>query len=96
MLEKPTRSCKGSSVVLLQFLTREGPHAAQVREHLRRASAALPPGAPARFALWWRRGASVAFLVLPASRGQAALLHRRVQDLLATPLGRLFAPPLEP
>jgi hypothetical protein len=87
---------RGQAVVLPQFLTRDGPHADQVREYLRRAAAALPTGAPAPFALWWRRGASVAFLVLPASRGQAALLQRRVRELLATPWGRLFATPMEP
>jgi hypothetical protein len=85
---------RGQAVVLLQFLTRDGPHAGQVRDHLRKAAEAQPTGAPAPFALWWRRGASVAFLVLPASRGQAALLQRRVRILLATPWGRLFGPPL--
>jgi hypothetical protein len=86
---------RGQAVVLLQFLTRDGPHAGQVGDHLRRAAATLPAGAPAPFALWWRRGASVAFLVLPSSRVQAALLQRRVRILLATAWGRLFGPPLE-
>jgi hypothetical protein len=87
---------RGQAVVLLQFLTRDGPHAVQVRDHLRKAAEAQPAGAPAPFALWWRRGASVAFLVLPAHRAQAALLQRRVRCLLATPWGRLFPPPLVP
>jgi hypothetical protein len=87
---------RGQAVVLLQFLTRDGPHAVQVRDYLRRAAESQPAGAPAPFALWWRRGASVAFLVLPAQRSQAALLQRRVRNLLATPWGRLFTPPLEP
>jgi hypothetical protein len=83
---------RGQAVVLLQFLTRDGLHAVQVRDYLRKAAEAQPTGAPAPFALWWRRGASVAFLVLPASRVQAALLQRRVRILLATPWGRLLSP----
>jgi hypothetical protein len=34
--------------------------------------------------MWWRGGASAAFLILPASRGQAALLRRRARAMLAS------------
>jgi hypothetical protein len=83
---------RGQAVAVIQFLTRDGPHAGQVPGHLRRAAAVLPPGSPPPFALWWRGGASVAFLVLPASRGQGVLLLRRARATLASAWGRLFAP----
>lgn len=80
---------RGQSVIVIQFLHRLRPHDTQLRSWTLDLASILPHGAPPPFALRWRSGTSLGFLVVP-NAVHAATMRERTRDLLLSPWGALF------
>jgi hypothetical protein len=85
---------RDKAVVVIQFLGRTAPYIEQIRQRLSEVEGAMPAGTPAPLAVWWRHRLSLAFLIIPATPGQAEILHGRLQTMFDSPWGRFWGPPV--
>jgi hypothetical protein len=85
----------GKVVVVIQFFGRGAPRAEQIRRRMREIQAVIPGEVPP-MVIWWRHRVSLAFLAVPASPKQAAILQCRVQRLHDSPWGQFCEPHAAP
>jgi hypothetical protein len=86
---------RGQSVVVIQFFSRMAKHAEQVLHRLAQVAPACQDQDLAPFGMLWRVHPALLFLIVPASHEHATILRKRASDMVATPWGQFYNPPVD-